>query len=135
MKRTIVLHSETDAERFGAWLMKSAPSVVGLQVDLGPQTRTLDQNARFHALVGDISKQLVWKGAHHPAEWWKRTLCLQWLIEKRQDPEAIASLDGREFGVLIPHTSTLNVKQMAELIEMTTAFGAENGVQFKEPGP
>ena len=45
----------------------------------------------------------------------------------------ITSLEGEEFAFLLPHTSDLDVSQCAALREWILAFGATNGVVFKEP--
>jgi hypothetical protein len=65
--------------------------------------------------------------------WWKRRCTLQWLIDKGEEVEVITGLDGSEhFGLLLPHTSDLNTAECAELCEWIIAFGAQNGVRFRE---
>ena len=69
-------------------------------------------------------------------EWWKRRCTLQWLIDTKTPYEIITPLyDGgeQEYGLLLPHTSDLDTKQCAELVDWILAFGATNGVTFKEP--
>lgn len=114
---------------------------LGLQVKISRPTRTNEQNRLLHALLGDLADQLPWPkdiGELHDVEWWKRRCTLGWLIDLRKenkafDPEIVTDLDGEgEFGILLPHTSDLDIPQTASLIEWVFSFGALNGVVFKE---
>jgi hypothetical protein len=112
---------------------------IGQQVRVSKPDRNPEQNSKYHAMLTDISKQLLWPqppregGELHDVEWWKRRTTLGWLIDEDKMPEVIESLEGREFAILLPHTSHLNTEEYAALIEWTTMFGATNGVVFKEP--
>jgi len=110
----------------------------GAQVRIGRPTRTNDHNRHYHGLLGDIADQLSWPkntGEIHDLEWWKRRTTLGWLIDKKKQFEVIESLEGAEVGILLPHTSDLDVDDMNELIEWTASFGVFNGVVFKERTP
>lgn len=99
--------------------------------------RTDLQNRLLHAALNDIAAQLPWPpetGELHPAEWWKRRATLQWLLDTKEQPDLIGSLDGLEFAILLPHTSDLSTKQCAALNEWLFIFGAQNGVVFKDDG-
>jgi hypothetical protein len=101
------------------------------------QLRTLKQNKLLHDAITDISNQLPWPvdtGELHDVEWWKRRLTLQWLKETGETPDLIESLDGLQFALLLPHTSDLNTKQCAALLEWISIFGAQNGVTFGKLG-
>jgi hypothetical protein len=110
----------------------------GWQVQLR-KLRTLEQNARLHAMLTDVAGQLLWPqpprndGELHDVEWWKRRTELGWLIDINEKPEVIESLDGSTFALLLPHTSDLDTEQMASYIEWLTAFGTMNGVVFTDP--
>jgi len=114
----------------------------GQQVRISKAKRTLDQNARLHALLGDIAAQVVWPpppsnaGEFHDIEWWKRRATLGWLIDLEEQREVITDLWGREqFAVLLPHTSELTTEECASLCNWVEWFGTDNGVVFKElPG-
>lgn len=110
-------------------------AALGMQVRISKATRTHEQNAHYHAILTDLVDQLPWPkdtGELHDLEWWKRRTTLGWLREKRREVEIVTALDGEEFGILLPHTSDLNVEQFGELIEFTYMLGAQNGVVFRE---
>ncbi len=99
--------------------------------------RTLLQNKRLHAAIGNVADQLPWPadtGEMHDLEWWKRRLTLQWLTETGEIPELLESLDGLQFALLLPHTSDLTTKQCAAFNDWLEIFGAKHGVTFKEDG-
>lgn len=136
MRATFILNSERDRGFAVAAVMKAAR---GLQVRISKPTRTKEQNGRLHALLTDLAEQLVWPpapantGELHDLEWWKRTCTLTWLHEINAHPEIITTLDGQHLGLLVPRTSDLDVEQSASLNVWIEAFGATNGVVFKEP--
>jgi hypothetical protein len=111
-------------------------AALGLQVKISKPTRHEKQNRLLHAVLTDVSEQLAWppgSGEMHDVTWWKRRSTLGWLKENRQEVEIITDLEGDEFALLLPHTSDLSTTQCAALSEWLLAFGAHNGVTFKEP--
>lgn len=111
---------------------------IGMAVVIDEPVRDNDQNAHLHALLSDIADQLRWPkdtGEFHSIEFWKRALTVAWLADRKREIEIVTSLDGVEFGVLLPHTSQLKMKDFADLILWVSAFGASNGVVFKERTP
>lgn len=133
---TFVLRTERDRQMAMRFVQRAE---LGRQVKVSKPDRNLEQNKHYHALLGDIAKQLIWPqpprndGQLHEIEWWKRRTSLGWLIDKKKEFEVIESLEGAEVGILLPHTSDLSEPDMQELIEWTASFGAHNGVIFKEP--
>ena len=133
---TFVLRDERD-RRLALRAVQLAP--IGMQIRISKPNRTQVQNAALHAVLSDVADQLHWPpppandGVLHDLEWWKRRCTLGWLIETKQEREIITALEDDEFAILLPHTSDLKVDQCAALREWTYAFGAKNGVVFKEP--
>ena len=115
------------ARRLAKEAIDAAPD--GYVVTIKEPTRNLDQNARLHALLTDVSKQVEWHGKKLPLDVWKRLCTAAWLREIGETPEMIPALDGKGFDVIFERTSTLTVAQMSSLIEWTTAFAAEHGVK------
>jgi len=106
----------------------------GASADRG---RTIKQNKLLHDAITDISGQLPWPadtGEFHTLEWWKPRLTLQWLKETGEQPDLVESLDGLQFALLLPHTSSLTTNQCAALLEWISIFGAQNGVTFGKLG-
>jgi hypothetical protein len=96
----------------------------GFVVEIKPATRSLDQNARFWAMLGEISEQVEWHGQKLKPEDWKHVFSAS-LKQQR----AVPGLDGG-FVVLGQSTSKMTVREMGDLMEIMTCFGAERGVKF-----
>jgi hypothetical protein len=101
----------------------------GWIVTLREPTRTLDQNAKLWAMLGDLSKQMP-AGILATAEDWK---CLA-MHACGWECQFMNGLDGRPFPIGF-RSSRLTVKQMRDLIEWLYAYGAEHEVRWSEPMP
>lgn len=99
----------------------------GYCVEIKPVTRTLEQNAKLWAMLGDLARQIDWHGQSLTAENWK-DMCTAAL--KRQ--QVVPGIDGG-FVVLGTSTRRMTKPEMAELIEFMYAFGAQHGVQWSDP--
>ena len=99
------------------------------------KNRNLEQNAKLHAMLSDISKQV----RHCDKEWkpniWKRLCIASWLREDGEQPIMIPALDGCGIDVIFEKSSKLSIKKMASLIEWVYAYGAENNVAWSEKMP
>lgn len=93
-------------------------------LEIKPQTRSLEQNARLWAMLDEISKQVDWYGRKLTAEEWKHVFSASL---KKQD--VVPSLDGG-FVVLGLSTSKMTKSEMCDLQTLMEAFGAERGVRF-----
>jgi len=125
-RRTVKLVNKACRQRAIA-LVSSAPE--GYVVTIQEPTRSLDQNAKMHAMLTDISRAEP-LGRKHTADEWKNILmhACGWECQFSQ------GLDGRPFPIGF-RSSKLSVKQMADLITYMQAFGDENGVRWSEPNP
>ena len=96
-------------------------------VEVKPLTRTLEQNAKLWAMLNDVSEQVNWHGQKLTPEDWKHVFSAA-LNQQRVVP----NIDSTGFVVLGQSTSKMTVRQMADMIELINAFGAERGVRFKD---
>ena len=94
-------------------------------LEIKPATRSLKQNARFWAMLDEISEQVDWYGRKLTPEEWKHVFTA---ALKKQD--VVPGLDGG-FVVLGQSTSNMSVAEMNELIELCTAFGTQQGIKFR----
>jgi hypothetical protein len=94
-------------------------------VEVRPETRSLAQNRRLWAMLGDISRQVDWYGRKLSPEDWKHVFTAS--IRKL---DVVPNLDGTGFVALGSSTSSMSRREMAELQELMEAFGAERGVHF-----
>lgn len=104
----------------------------GVTVTVAPPTRTSDQNARFHAMCGDIAKQREWMGKKRTLAQWKVLLVSGHAVATKEGAELVPGLEG-EFVNLRESTAAMSVRRGSSLIEYTRAYGDMNGVAWSEP--
>lgn len=92
--------------------------------DLKEPTRSLSQNALMWGDLSDVSNQVEWYGRKLIPEDWKHIFSA---ALKKQD--VVPGIDGG-FVILGQSTSKMTIKEMADMIELIHAFGAEHGVRF-----
>jgi hypothetical protein len=97
------------------------------QVEVKPMTRTLEQNAKLWAMLGEVSQQVNWHGQKLSPEDWKHVFSSA--LNKQR---VVPNIDNSGFVVLGKATSTMTIQEMVEMIELMHAFGAEHGVNFKD---
>lgn len=127
MSRQSFILAHSEARRNAMAAVADAP--MGYSVEVRPATRTLSQNARMWAQLGDISRQVVWHGRKLDPEAWKHifTASLRRL-------DVVPNLDGTGFVALGMSTSGMSKRELSDLTELMTAFGEEHGVRWSEPG-
>ena len=104
-----------------------------LTLEITEENRSLDQNAMFHALIGQIAKQAEHMGSHWDSEQWKRLLTHMWAKETgRQAGQLVASLDGKDIVQLGIQTRKFTKAEASEFTEWVLAWGANNGITFKD---
>lgn len=93
-------------------------------------TRSLEQNAKFHAICHDLERSgLEWAGKARDTEAWKRLLVDAWArCEHRTQGEIVPSLDGQSVVNLGIQTRKMKVGEMAELIEFSQAWAIDHDV-------
>lgn len=89
-------------------------------------TRSLDHNARFHAMCRDIAKQVTWAGRKWTDEEWKRIF----LGAKFGQKVIPCPLNGNPLVVNAKRSRGLTNAQMEELLGEMEAFGAEHEVEW-----
>lgn len=104
-----------------------------LVVEVKERTRSVEANAKLHACLGDIAKQIKWAGQTRDIDTWKRLLTAGWLRARGESVEILPAIDGHGVDVVFRRTSHLTVKECAELIEYVQAWGTEQGVRFTAP--
>lgn len=96
-------------------------------VTMGRDKRTLPQNARLWAMLGDVARDVEWYGQRLTPEEWKDVFTA---ALKRQ--RAVPGIEGG-FVVLGAHTSRMSKAELSDLMELIEAFGAERAVKWSEP--
>lgn len=114
-----------DAQRDHAVrLIRAAPDYAVVTIKKGD--RTLDQNAKFYAMLTDVSLSKP-QGRSHTPEVWK-ALFMSACGHQVQFAEG---LSGEPFPVGF-RSSRLSKHQMSELIEFMYAWGSEHGVRWND---
>lgn len=124
-RAVLVLGSDYVRKRAMHWI-SIAPT--GTRLEFKAPRRTLDQNAKMWAMLTEIATQKEHCGRKYPAETWK-SLFLHALGREMQ---FVPALDGHTFLPLGQRSSDLTKAEMSDLIELMSAWGAENGVVFRE---
>lgn len=111
------------------WPLVKASLIAGrrMTVEVKPETRSLQANARMWAMLAEISKQVDWHGRRLTATAWKHVFTA---ALTKQD--VVPGIDGG-FVVLGKETSKMTRAEMSELQELMEAFGAQQGVKFSAP--
>lgn len=137
-RKTFTMHNAQQAmslltERVYAYAKPLLLAGHKLTVTVSPETRRTGQNARLHAMLGDIARQLEWAGAKRDPEVWKRGLMAAWLRARGENVLILPALDGNGIDVVFRHTSDLSVGECAEFIDYLDAWGSQAGVEWSEP--
>ncbi|ANO89214.1 recombination protein NinB [Escherichia coli] len=109
--------------------VKSAPDK--FIIDIRKPTRKLSQNAKFHAMVADISRQVQWCGRWLKPEQWKVLLISGHAVATKQEADVLPGLEG-EYVNIRESSAQMSVKRMASLIEYTTSWAVEQGIRFTD---
>ena len=127
----IVLHNAQQGHMalMSLWQQIKAHLMAGQQlvIEVKEKTRSTEQNARMWALLTEVSRQVDWYGQKLTAEEWKDVFSAS--LKKQK---AVPGLDGG-FVILGQRTSKMSVREMADLMTLIEAFGAEKGVRFSAP--
>lgn len=127
-KLFILAHPE--ARRRAMAAVAEAPP--GYAVIVQQRTRSNDQNAMLHALLGDIAEQKVWAGQKWDIESWKRLMTAAWMRTRSESAQMVPAIDGHGFEVLYQRTSKLTKAECADLITFIQAWAAEHEVNTAE---
>jgi len=94
--------------------------------EIKKKTRSLEQNAKMWAMLAEVSDQVNWYGNKLTSDEWKDVFSASLKSQK-----VVPGIDGG-FVVCGQRTSKMTKSEMAELIELMMAFGAERGVKFSD---
>lgn len=130
MKKTFILAHALARRRAVAYIADEAPD--GHVVTIQEPTRNLEQNARFHAMAGDIAKHgVLWQGKKRTQKQWKVLLVSGHATLTGEGSEMVPGLEG-EFVNIRESTAQMSVKRSASLIDYTKHYGDSQGVEWRE---
>ena len=123
MKQTFFLVNQT-VKNNAIEAIRNAPE--HFICEIRPKTRSIEQNARMWAMLGDISEQVDWYGNKLSSNEWKDVFSASLKNQK-----VVPGIEGG-FVVCGLSTSKMTISEMGELMELMQAFGADKEVKFKE---
>jgi len=126
----LIVRSPDDMPRIGKAIRNLGTYPLVIEVSEHKSSRSLEQNAKLHAVLQDIAKQKQWAGQWLPVEDWKRLMTAAWCRANKESAQMMPALDGHGFDVIYRRTSKLTVTEMIDLIEFATWWAAENGVRL-----
>ena len=118
------------ARRHAAQACLSAPD--GYTVSITPEKRSLDMNAKFHALCDDIARSgAQWAGKCRDASEWKVLLVSGHAVATREGCEIVPGIE-HEFVNIRESTAAMTKARGSSLIEYTLAFCTVQGIRIVE---
>lgn len=135
----MIFHLQT-IEQASALMAKIWPKIkdslkVGkpLRMEIKAESKSRDQEQKYHAMIGEIAEQASHLGAKWNAEDWKRLLVDLFAKETGlQGGKIIPSLDSTGIVQLGLQTRDFSKERAAEFITFLEAWGANNGIIFKD---
>ena len=107
-----------------------------LRMEIKPESKSRDQEQKYHAMLGEIASQASHLGAKWDAEDWKRLLVDLFAKETGiQGGKIIPSLDSTGIVQLGLQTRNFTKEQAMEFITFLEMWGANNGITFKTVAP
>lgn len=122
----IILRGPMQRQLAASYILDAAPDNCVLLFK--ENKRTLEQNARLHAMIDDVAEQLTHYGQKLPPWKWKRLF-----MSALADIEILPGLEAGSFVPMWKSTTELSVPEASDLMELVAAYGAEHGVVFKDP--
>lgn len=120
MTQTYILAHDLARRRAVAAVVE-APA--GYVIKVQPPTRSLDQNAKFHAICSDLAGT-PWAGKPRTAAEWKVLLVSGHAVATKQGAEIVPGLEG-EFVNVRESTASMSKARGSSLIEYAQAFAAQ----------
>lgn len=138
----MIFHLQT-AEQASAVMAKIWPKVKdslkagkALRMEIKAQSRSEEQNAKYHAMLSEIATQAQHLGAKWSAEDWKRLLVDLFAKETGlQGNKIIPSLDSNGIVQLGLQTRDFTKEQAMEFITFLEAWAADKEIIFKNVAP
>ena len=104
-----------------------------LTLEIKQVNKSREQEEKYHAMIGEISKQAQHLGAKWDAESWKRLLVDQFCRENDiKTGVVIPNLSGDGIVQLGFQTRKFTKEQASEFVEWLNAWGAEHGITYSQ---
>ena len=126
MSRALVtIYSDADRRKAASWA-ESAPR--GTRIEFKDAKRSVDQNSLLWSLLSQVASKKEHNGRKYTPNQWK----VLFMHACGRDVQFIPSLDNATFIPWGQSSSDLSKAEMTDLLEFIFAWGAQNGVTFRE---
>ena len=134
MKYDLDSYEQAQALMNGLWpkVKEALKSGKKLTLEIKAQSKTREQEEKYHAIIGDIAKQAQHMGAKWDSETWKRLLVDKYCRETGLSSQIMANLDNDGLVQLGFQTRKFTKEQASEFVEFLLAWCAEIGIELKE---
>jgi len=127
-------YEQASALMNGLWpkVKEALKSGKKLTLEIKAQSKTRDQECKYHAIFGDIAKQAHHLGSKWSADDWKRLLTQEFCKESGISAgKVIPNLSGDGIVQLGFQTRNFSKEQASEFVEFLMAWASQHGVELK----
>jgi hypothetical protein len=114
----------------------------GWTVELKAPTKSREAEMKYHAMFGDVARQVEFMGRKQDAETWKRLLVDAFARVKAAEGDPVQgvgaimpNLDGSGFVQLGVQTRKFSKRHASEFIEFLLSWGIDQNVVWSDPVP
>jgi len=135
MKYDLDSYEQAQALMSNLWPKVREALVYGkkLTLEIKQQSKSREQEEKYHAIIGNIAKQAQHMGHKWDAESWKRLMVDKYLRETGfMNSPIIPNLDGTGIVQLGYQTRNFSKEQASEFVEFLLAWCADNGIELKD---
>ena len=129
VKRLIA--TEQDRQRIIAELSALPLDAIKVVV-FGDAERSLQQNAKFHAVCSDVSKQVLWDGGDYDTKGWKLLFVSGHAMATGGEVKLVHGFED-ELVNIRESTADMGVRRMSSCLEYQAAWCADNGIRLHVP--
>lgn len=127
-RAVVILFGKQDRMRAHAWIEDAPPRTV---VAFEEPLRSIPQNARVWSMLSDLARQALYHGQKLSPNDWKLIMMDGLGPEMGFKIRVYPNLANNGFVNLGTQSSKLTKPQMTALIDLISAYGAQNGVTFR----
>jgi len=133
MKYDLDSYEQAQALMTSLWPKVREALVYGkkLTLEIKAQSKSREQEEKYHAIIGDIAKQAQHMGAKWDSETWKRLLVDKYCRETGLNNQIMANLDNDGLVQLGFQTRKFTKEQASEFVEFLMAWASQHGVELK----
>lgn len=135
MKYDLDSYEQAQALMNNLWpkVKESLKSGKKLTLEIKAQSKSREQEEKYHAIIGDIAKQAQHMGAKWSAEDWKRLLVDQFMRDYGDSGgRVIPNLDSTGIVQLGFQTRKFTKEQASEFVEWLLQWCVEHEIELKE---